>query len=631
MTPDRLPGPYPVGVEEHELPAVCDPVRLAAVAATGLLDTDPEPAFDELASLAARLLGTPFAFVTLVDEHRSFWKARVGVDAGGPVQNPVEESFCQYVVASGKPLIAGDVTRNPLTANNPSIESMGVRAWAGFPILSPDGLALGSFCAVDTVTRTWSDTDVEVLRVLSAAAARELALRAAVTQAAASAQRLLLLTEVGRRLAGAIDAERVVGDLARLVVPLLGDWSVVSLVQRDGTLADVASWHAREDRRSIVAEFAGQRLISLDDASATATAQRTGRPVVLDAGALTPAAGAVASARARVAFASLSPGAYGVWPLTAGDTVHGLLVIGRDEGRPPFSVEDHELAEDIAERSGIVLANASLYARQQAISEKLSDANARLRLAGRHDRGVARALQDAMLTRLPEPPDLRLAAQYRTADSADQVGGDWYDALVAPAGATTLIIGDVAGHDIAAATVMGHLRSTLRALAWEHDDEPPSALLQRLDRAMLGLDLTTMTTLIVARIEPERAGAARRAVHWSCAGHPAPVIIDPIDEPQLLVGAPDPPMATVLGATRYDHVASITPGQTLLLYTDGLVENRSQDVGVRQRRLLEVIASSRGLDLNRLLTTTISEMIGAEPTDDVAVLAARWSPSEVTS
>ncbi|MEV4483129.1 GAF domain-containing SpoIIE family protein phosphatase [Micromonospora coxensis] len=168
-----------------------EPRRLAAVRRTGLLDTGPEEAFDRLSRLAATLLNTPFAFVTIVDETRSFWKSCIGIDAADPAgrQNPVEQSFCQYVIGADREVIVGDARTDPRTRDNPSIETMGVAAWAGFPVRSPEGLVLGTFCVVDTVSRDWTARDIEVLETLSQAATGEVALRAAVKEAENAARR----------------------------------------------------------------------------------------------------------------------------------------------------------------------------------------------------------------------------------------------------------------------------------------------------------------------------------------------------------------------------------------------------------------------------------------------------------
>lgn len=180
----REPADREGGVAVHQPALQEDPIRsprrLAAVRATRLLDTSAEPAFDDLTRMAATVIGVPYAFATIVDDARSFWKSCFGIPADVPHQNTVDESFCQYVVRSQTELIAGDTALDVRTRDNPSIASMGVRAWAGFPLLAPDGEVVGSFCVVDTQPREWSVRDVEILRTLSAAASHEIALRAAI-------------------------------------------------------------------------------------------------------------------------------------------------------------------------------------------------------------------------------------------------------------------------------------------------------------------------------------------------------------------------------------------------------------------------------------------------------------------
>ncbi len=183
---------------------VFTPRRLAAVRRTGLLDTPAEEPFDRLTRLACELLGTPFGFVTVVDERRSFWKSCIGITATDPRQrqNTVEQSFCQYVIAADDKLIVDDARLNPLTATNPSIESMGVVAWAGFPLRSPDGEVLGTFCVVDTRPRHWSARDVSVLEVLAHAASGEIALRTSLDDARTAARRAQTEATRATELAG---------------------------------------------------------------------------------------------------------------------------------------------------------------------------------------------------------------------------------------------------------------------------------------------------------------------------------------------------------------------------------------------------------------------------------------------
>lgn len=154
---------------------VFDADRLDAVIRSALLDSDREAIFDELTKTAAVLLDAPFAFMTAVDDTRSYWKSTFGID-DGTRQNAVGDSFCQYVIERRDGLIVGDATRDPLTSENPSIESMGVRAWAGFPVYLGE-YVLGSFCVVDQRPRAWTDEDRRVLHSLAKLASREIELR----------------------------------------------------------------------------------------------------------------------------------------------------------------------------------------------------------------------------------------------------------------------------------------------------------------------------------------------------------------------------------------------------------------------------------------------------------------------
>ncbi|MER5882110.1 GAF domain-containing SpoIIE family protein phosphatase [Streptomyces sp. NPDC001910] len=181
------------GLRPDGLPAALSaPQRLAAVAATGLLDTDPEEAFEDLASLAARITGAGRAFVTLVDAGRSFWKSCIGVDARSldDRQSLVRESFCYFLVGlEGEPFVINDVAADPRTRDHPSVGPMKIGAWAGYPLLSPDGHVLGSFCVIDDAARIWSPDDLATLATLARSVSAEIHLRQSLT-AARAAQRV---------------------------------------------------------------------------------------------------------------------------------------------------------------------------------------------------------------------------------------------------------------------------------------------------------------------------------------------------------------------------------------------------------------------------------------------------------
>jgi serine phosphatase RsbU (regulator of sigma subunit) len=240
---------------------------------------------------------------------------------------------------------------------------------------------------------------------------------------------------------------------------------------------------------------------------------------------------------------------------------------------------------------------------------------------------VATTLQAAMLTALPQPDDLDLAARYRTA-THDQVGGDWYDAVVMPGGDTNIVIGDVMGHDITAAATMGQLRNMLRALAWALHD-PPSVNVARLDRAARDMKLAALSTLVFGRIEQTTADrqAGRRRLRWTNAGHPPPLLVDASGAVTVLDDGqpPDPLLGFRPDRPRRDQTVAIENGSTLLLYTDGLIETRASDLDAGLSRLIEALRRYHHLPVGTMLDAILTELVSAEPEDDVAALAVRFN------
>jgi PAS domain S-box-containing protein len=159
--------------------ALSDPARRAALGRTGLLDTPPEEAFDRVTRLAQRLLGVPVALISLVDADRQFFKSQVGLSepAASERGTPLSLSFCQHVVATGLPLVVEAVRAHPVVSGDPAFEALGIEAYIGVPIRSPDGHVLGSLCGVDVAVHAWTADDEEALGDLVALVEAEIALR----------------------------------------------------------------------------------------------------------------------------------------------------------------------------------------------------------------------------------------------------------------------------------------------------------------------------------------------------------------------------------------------------------------------------------------------------------------------
>lgn len=188
-------------------------------------------------------------------------------------------------------------------------------------------------------------------------------------------------------------------------------------------------------------------------------------------------------------------------------------------------------------------------------------------------RAAADLLQRSLLPlHLPRVSGARLAAKSVPGSARNRVGGDWYDAIHLPTGEVVLAVGDVVGHDLPAASVMGQLRNSLRAYAVE--DASPASVLSRVNRAAHLLHTSDLATCICVVLDP----ATMRAT-WASAGHPPPLVAHSDSTRRLLEGEPGPPLG-VMAATRYpEHRMTMAAGDTLLLYSDGLVERRGLALG----------------------------------------------------
>ena len=167
------------------LPTLQSPERLATLRRSGLLDSHAEEPFDRLTRLAARVLRVPVALVSLVTEDRQFFKSEFGLAEPWASQRetPLSHSFCQHVVNSGSPLIIPDAREHPLVRENLAIVDLNVVAYAGIPLRDSDGHVLGSFCAIDSQPRHWTDEEIGILSDLAESVMTEIELRATAERA----------------------------------------------------------------------------------------------------------------------------------------------------------------------------------------------------------------------------------------------------------------------------------------------------------------------------------------------------------------------------------------------------------------------------------------------------------------
>lgn len=418
--------------------------------------------------------------------------------------------------------------------------------------------------------------------------------REAAYEAAERAQaRLATLADVSAELSATLDVTEALNRLAGQLVPAVADWCAVDLVEADG-VRRVAAVHRDPERTATLREVPPVHRAN----AAVARVLATGRPELfeeLDDDGLQRVGGPperVAMLREVGVRSGL------VVPLRARGRVLGTLSLGISDGDRRYDDGDLQLVSDIGRRAGLAIENARLYSRE-------------------HD--VAVALQRSMLPTVPAVPGLEISAHYFAGSDTADVGGDWYDVVPLPDGTIGLAIGDVMGHDLIAAAAMGQLRSVLRSYAWE--GHHPAEVLDRLDRLVQGLGMAQLATCVYGRLEPVEEGAVLR---YANAGHLPPVVQGPDGRVQVL----DAGKSVLIGASgtadRSDASAVIDRGSTLLLYTDGLVEDRDTDIEAGIARLCALVeAHDPALGVDALCDRLLEELVSGPRTDDAAVIAVR--------
>ncbi|SEN89036.1 PAS domain S-box-containing protein [Actinacidiphila rubida] len=457
-------------------------------------------------------------------------------------------------------------------------------------------------------------------------------INADLTESRRAQERLAVLSEAGARLGSTLDVMQTSQELADLAVPLLADYAAVDLEQsvpcgqeppaRIGSdrghppvfrRAGLASIH-REVPES---PWARGDSIAVQSLSPFTEVLRTGRshlePILDTApGTWIDHDGTRARKIRENGIHSLM-----VVPIRARRTVLGVAVFVRTENSLPFQELDLLLAEELADRAALSLANARRYTRE---------------------RSAALTLQRALLPhRLGGGAAVETASRYLPADMDSGVGGDWFDVISLSGARVAMVVGDVVGHGITAAATMGRLRTAVHTLA---DTElAPDDLLTHLDDTVQRLaeeeaDDTAETPAVVgatclyAVYDP-----VTRRCTMARAGHPPPAVINPqghVVFPDIPSGAP---LGLGLGVPFESVELELPEGSLLALYTDGLVETRDADISTGMDRLGSALAEP-DRDLEDLCTRAIEFSAERAPCDDATLLLVRTrslDPARVAS
>ena len=404
-------------------------------------------------------------------------------------------------------------------------------------------------------------------------------------QAQAAARRAVLLLDTASALSQAVTLDQVQRVIMQRTPVVLGC---------DGTMVCLL-----EDQRLVVSHVSGypeEFLAAVRDpvklaACPVADAAATGRVHFVESpGQLLaefPAAAFVLETQHRSAWASL--------PLVVSGRVIGGWSVAFAEERA-FDDDERRLMRTLASHYAQALERARLHGVAHGAAVQLQRA-----LLPAHDLGGA---------------DLPLATHYVPAAQGFEVGGDFFDVIRLPSGSTAVVIGDVSGHNLAAAATMGQVRNALQAYAVE--GHSPAGVVERVNRLMAMLRVPQFATCAYLEIQPGTG-----AVTVVLAGHPAPVVRPPGGVPHSLDVEPDPPLGVEADLRCTEHTLLLAPGSLLLLFTDGLVESRRTDLDAGVARLLDVLHRLPPVP-QRVVEQVVPAMLdGQVQEDDIAVLAVR--------
>jgi len=439
--------------------------------------------------------------------------------------------------------------------------------------------------------------------------------RAAARDQEQSRHRLEVLAEATSLLASTLDVDESLERLSDLLVPDLADWCLVNLGEDDGSVRR-AGRHRDAEMAPLLQRLEGLQASDLPPQSPAGQVLAGAGPILMSAVSDDQLRAANATQELYEISRALGVGSVIVVPLAARSSILGTMTLVRRPGEPPYDKADLGIAADLGRRAALTFDNARLYTRE-------------------HE--VAGALQRSLLPVVLPVDGVRTATRYLPGTQTSQIGGDWYDVFALPDGAVGRAIGDVMGHDLAAAAAMGQLRSVLRSYAWTGTS--PAEVLDSLDELVQGLEMAQLATAVYARLEfvelrrPGRrltdpppaielpqAPLGTPALRYANAGHLPPLLRSVDGTVRALEGGRSVLVGAPPAGRRVEAVEAVPSGSTLLFYTDGLIEQRRLPIDEGLQRLIEATANGP-VDVDALCDHVLECMHDHDHDDDIAILA----------
>jgi serine phosphatase RsbU (regulator of sigma subunit) len=517
------------------------------------------------------------------------------------------------VLRTGRPVIVSTAAER--RERYPELDAVDIAydpAFVVVPLKDATDTPFGALGVGFTDERRLCDTDRRFLEDVAAQCGLALDRARLAAAAERDQERLRFVDRLSGTLSTTLQLDATLTQLAGMAVPRIADWCVVRLAESP-TNPDPVTGAAHVDPAQVagLSRLAARIPRDLERAGPLGEALRARRPLIRGSRAAEMLYPLFADDAERDTVDAVGVEGVAIFPLEARGRLLGAIGFGNRPGRQ-FSADDIELARVSADRAAVIVDNARLFDQQSM---------------------VARALQDSLLPgSLPQIPGIELGARYRAAGSGLDVGGDFYDAFQADANWWIVAVGDVCGHGVEAAATTGLVRHTIRSAAMA--GVMPSAILARLNQMLLrhaaewaGGDEHVPTsprfcTVLVGAVQPTPRGVD---LILCSGGHPLPLVgrsashVEPVGVPGTLLGVTDEVSLT-------DTVVHLDAGETLVCFTDGLLDRRSGKRVFGLEGVVKAVYQGMGLpapDLASLVESEAVTFVDDEPTDDMAVLTLR--------
>lgn len=479
-----------------------------------------------------------------------------------------------------------------ITRRYPDLEmsTAGERTLLCLPLLMGDGRCVGVLSLSFAGLHRIDEPEMLFLRLLADTCATTIDRIDAQVAAGDREAKLGFLAEATAELIGDLDYESTLSAVAEAAVPWFADWCAIAL-EDDGLLRNIAVAHNHPELEGTVRELMDRYPSSPEDQGGSYEVLRTGRsnlvPDVTDEMLVLLAKDEehLRLIRRLELRSGMS------CPLKVRDHVFGVITWVTGEGGRRFGPADLEFGEEIARRAAVAIDNAQLHSQV---------------------REVALELQRAVLpAALPAADGFGAAVRYLPAGRTD-AGGDFYDLVPLEGGRLAVFVGDVMGRGVQATSVMAQMRSAMRTLI--AIDPRPDSLMTALDRVFEALHVDQLVTTVYALVDP-----ATDTVEVVSAGHPEPLVVRP-DGTVVALGQDSTLLLGAGGGERSVLEVPLARGDALLLYTDGLVERRGEDIDTGTARLVGALTAYRSADLEAWLSRVVETTRDPTRDDDVAAL-----------